>query len=288
MQLIRFVKAGRGEAPGKAIVLGEHFVVHGAPALAVPVQGRVVRVAASPEPGPWRCDPRATPWIEGMLRHLGLDPDAVRIEVDATLPVGAGLGSSAALAVALVRALGVEATPEVRRLAHELEKLAHGDPSGVDDTVAAYAAPVWFVRGAAPVPIDAAARLPLWVALTPAGPPTSEAVARVASWRAAAPGRFADIIASAQQIAEAGRVALATGDWAALGRLMSRAQAHLREVGVSTPLLDALCERAVREGAWGAKLTGSGLGGAMIALAPVGVDLDGPLSEAGASEVFRA
>ncbi|TNF24239.1 MAG: mevalonate kinase [Deltaproteobacteria bacterium] len=278
---------GVGVAPGKAILLGEHFVVHGAPALAVPVRGREVEVRVSPGPGEWRVQGNALAYVRTMVEHLGLDPDGLALTVGGTLPIGSGLGSSAALAVALVRALGVRDTEEVRRLAHGLERLAHGRPSGVDDAVAAYGRPVWF-EGGVVTPIEAPAALPLWIATTPPGPSTKVAVASVARWGEAHPERFGRLLDASRADTERGRELLAAGAWERLGALLDDAHVRLSEVGVSTPTLDAVCAAAREAGAWGAKLTGAGMGGAALVLAPNDLDLRAALVQAGAQEVFAA
>jgi len=278
---------GSGAAPGKAILLGEHFVVHGAPALAVPVRGRTVEVAVTPGPSPWRCPPEALEHVRRMVAPLGVDPDAIGLVVGGTLPIGSGLGSSAALAVALVRALGATEREEVRRLAHGLERLAHGRPSGVDDSVAAYGQPVWFEAGQV-TPVDAPESRPLWIATTPRGPSTRVAVEAVADWAEAHLRRFETLLDASRRDTEAARGLLADGAWAPLGRLLDRGHERLREVGVSTDTLDAVCAAARDAGAWGAKLTGAGMGGAALILAPKTLDLRAALVQAGAQEVFPA
>jgi len=274
-----------GRAPGKVILLGEHFVVHGAPALAVPVE-RHVKVTVLRQPGAWDVAEVAIPHLRAMLEHLGEDPEAVTLRVEATLPFGSGLGGSAALGVALVRALGHRDEERVRALAHELEKLAHGNPSGIDDTVSAYARPVWYVRGETPQPVEAPAGLPLWIGLTPSGASTREAVAGVGRLSREQPAFFANRLAEAKATVQAGLEALKVADWPELGRLMRHNHQLLVDVGVSTPLLDRLVDAAMQAGAFGAKLTGGGLGGAMIVLAPADAPIEATLMQHGAVDVI--
>lgn len=281
---------GVGRAPGKLILLGEHFVVHGAPALAVPLLSRSVRVEVIRAPDAWRVT-RGREHLERMLTTLGEDPTALSLAVESTLPLGAGLGSSAALAVALVRALRLAEPADhegVRALAHSLERLAHGNPSGIDDTVCTYARPVWFVRGSRPEPLDIpAARLPpLWVGVTGVGASTREAVAGVQRFKDADPARFEGLLGRARELAAAGRAALVAGERDALGAAMNANHALLQRVGVSCGPLDRLVEAAREAGAEGAKLTGGGLGGAMVAVAPPGLDLEPALQAAGAARVL--
>lgn len=276
-----------GRASGKVIVAGEHFVVHGAPALAVPLRSRQVEVRADRAPGPWQVPAAVEPHLRHMLAELGEDPSALSLSVHSDLPVGAGLGGSAAVAVALVRALAPALDDEtVRSRAHRLETLAHGSPSGVDGAVATYGAPVWLIRGHQPEILHAAPVPRLWVALSPERTATSVAIARVTAFSQANPSRFAAMIDEAVALVHACRDALVAAAWPALGRAMDANHALLAEVGVSTPGLDALVSAARQAGAMGAKLTGGGLGGAVIALADDGLDLGRVFDEAGAAEVI--
>ncbi len=274
-----------GRACGKVILLGEHFVVHGAPALAVPLTARQVELRLGRAPGAWDVPEAARPALSEMLRHEGVDPQAVTLALSTTLPLGAGLGGSAALAVALVRALGEDDPARVNARAHALERLAHGTPSGIDDTVVTWQRPVWFQRGQAPEPFEAPLP-PLWLAVVPREGTTRQAVASVARFAQASPDRFAQLAARAARLAHDGRRALLAADFAALGAAMADNQALLAEIGVSSPALDRLIAAATAAGA-ACKLTGAGLGGAVVALAPPEVDLQPVFEAAGAREVIR-
>jgi len=276
-----------GEACGKAILAGEHFVVYGAPALAVPVRGRRISVRVARAPGPWRCPPGARTHLEAMLDRLGLAPAGVTVEVAGDIPTGVGLGGSAALAVALVRALGVTEPAEVQRLAHDLESLAHGRPSGIDDATVAWERPVRLEHGAG-LRLLPAASPPLWVVVTPAGPSTREAIGRVASWRDAHRVRFDAMVAATRGLVDGAEAALVARDWAGLGRVMDASGELLDEVGAVTPAIARICRELRRHGAWGAKVTGAGFGGALLAIAPESVDVGGISRAAGAVEVMRA
>lgn len=272
-------------APGKVILAGEHFVVHGAPALAVPVS-RHVQVEVIRTPGEWRVADEAMASVRGMLRCLGEEPESLTVRIDATLPFGSGLGGSAALAVALVRATGEDDVERVRAQAHELEKLAHGMPSGIDDTVAAYNKPVRYVRGGAPEVVDVPDGLPLWIGLTPSGASTLEAVANVQRLSETRPEFFSALLGEAIELVDAAQISLRHGDWRRLGALMRRNHDLLVDIGVSTPLLNELVDAAMAAGAHGAKLTGGGLGGAMLALAPAELPMNEVLLAHGAVAVI--
>ncbi|MBL8783363.1 MAG: mevalonate kinase [Deltaproteobacteria bacterium] len=297
-------RGGHGRAIGKAIVVGEHFVVHGSPAIAVPVRGRHVEVVIGARTlATARRHPeseRARSAIVAMLDELGVPENAlseVALEVGGDLPLGAGLGGSAAVAAALGRALGVSAA-DLPDFVHRMERLAHGKPSGVDGAVVCAERAVWFqVTDEGPQMrwLDgedgraAAADLPLWIAIVPRMGSTKDAVARVGAFREAEPATFSRLAAAAREDALAARDALAAGDLADLatmGAIFDRAQARLETVGVSTPALAALVAAARAQGAYGAKLSGAGLGGAVLAVAPPGVDLGPALVAAGATDVI--
>ncbi len=276
-----------GRASGKVIVAGEHFVVHGAPALAVPLRSRQVEVRAARSPGPWDVPAAVAPHLRRMLAELGEDPAALSLSVRSDLPVGAGLGGSAAVAVALVRALDPALNDEsVRARAHGLETLAHGSPSGIDGAVATYGAPVWLIGGHQPEILRGAPLPCLWVALSPERTATSVAIAKVTAFSRANTSRFSVMLDRAAALARASRDALVAAHWPALGRAMDANHALLAEAGVSTAGLEALVSAARRAGALGAKLTGGGLGGAVIALAEDGLDLGRVFVDAGAAEVI--
>ncbi|MGM0575613.1 MAG: mevalonate kinase [Myxococcota bacterium] len=276
-----------GRAPGKVILVGEHFVVHGAPAIAVPLLARGVEVEVLREPGGWDVPDPVRPFVEEMAAALGEAVAALTVSVRSDLPMGAGLGGSAALATALARALHPEDDDEhIRRHAHELEKIAHGRPSGIDDAVTSFRRPVLFEPGGSPRVLEGAPTPPVWVGVTAERTSTKEAVAGVAARARKRPAWFAERMDRARDVARRAEEALLAGDWPALGAAMDDNHTLLREVGVSTDGLDALVASAREAGAWGAKLTGGGLGGAAIALAPPDLDLEKTWRSAGAVEVI--
>ncbi|MCC6623972.1 MAG: mevalonate kinase [Deltaproteobacteria bacterium] len=290
-------EGGVGRACGKAILLGEHFVVHGARAIAVPLLGRGVRVAIAPA-APLTSERRLAPVPEAlasalaaMLERLGHAADDVaRLSLDSTLPIAAGLGSSAAVAVALVRALGEQDPSRVRALAHDLEHLAHGKPSGIDDAVVSLERAILFQRAAAGpsiTPLDVRVP-PLWVALVPRTAPTRDAVSGVARMREADPIAFAARVAATDGLVAAALRALAAADDAGVGALMDEAHALLEQIGVVDARHRSIVEAARRAGALGAKTTGAGHGGAVLVLAPRTAALEPALMAAGATEVFFA
>lgn len=287
-----------GSAAGKAILLGEHAVVYGRPAVAVPLsdlratadvrpsgEGSGVLIHAEDLGRAYRLGERyaddtaealqAT--VRNAMAHLGLDPagEDLAIAVRSRIPVARGLGSGTAVATAIVRALARHygrdlPVDAVSDLVYRTEVILHGTPSGIDNTVVAHERPVWFRRGAEPVLLMLGAPLTLVIADTGVPANTREAVAAVRRLREADAGAIDGLFDAIGALAEEGRVALSKGDRARLGALMASNQEYLRALGVSTPALDRLVEAARDAGALGAKLSGGGRGGCAVALVAEG------------------
>lgn len=304
-------------APGKAILVGEHAVVYGQPAIAVPVEQVRARAIARAAPG------RAAGTIRIAAPAIGLDsllddllpdhplaaavhavlreleighPLAFDLRVTSTIPLAAGLGSGAAVSVAVIRAvaefLGRRlADEQVSRLAFEVEKLHHGTPSGIDNTVIAYARPVYFERGS-PVnrveTIPVACSFSLAIGDTGVPSPTSISVGDVRRGWQARPEHFERLFRAIGELVRRARQSIEGGDLEDLGECMDLDHALLVEMGVSSPELDRLVAAARLAGVLGAKLSGGGRGGNMIALAGEGkAGLIGQaLLDAGASRVI--
>ncbi|HMG25114.1 MAG TPA: mevalonate kinase [Kofleriaceae bacterium] len=270
---------------GKIILLGEHAVVYGYPALAAALD-RGVTVAPVPTPagGPLRFELRA--WnvaiaagddhpvarsLAAIADALGAGRPPVSLIGDAQIPPGAGLGSSAALAVAVARALlaYLKRPADAAALAQAAgasEALVHGRPSGVDVALAIAGGVGVFRRATGLAPLTGVP--PLRVLVGPSGAPRSTAamIDRVA---AATGGRADDArLRELGALTDAATAALLGADRGALGAAMNRAHDLLADLGVSTAQLDGLCAAARAAGASGAKLTGAGGGGAVIAVAP--------------------
>lgn len=294
-----------GRARGKAILVGEHFVVHGGPALAVPIAASIT-VTLGPEPG-WTGPELAQRGIPAMVSALGLGDSASRLggQVEGELPLGAGLGGSAALAAALLRALGVAEGLPLAEAIHRCEKVAHGRPSGLDGLTVAMERPVWLPGAEAPMDADGPlgrageaellaatgeGELPLMVAVVPREGTTRLAVAQVAAFRQANPDAFAALADETAKLAHEARRALSARDWPRLGRIFDAAHEPLATLGLVSARQDAVVTAARRHGALGAKLSGAGLGGAVVlchdGAAESVLDLEAVLRQAGAVQVF--
>ena len=259
-----------GSAAGKIILLGEHGVVYGRHALALPVPDAVHITLERADDLEHELPDE---YVTRLLDELGVEQRAWRIHVESRLPLGKGLGSSAAIAVATARAfdrklgLGLDDT-HINDVAFEVEKLAHGTPSGIDNTLATYAAPMLFSNkdGLRFDVIEPSGAAPVLVAWGDETGKTSELVAGVRERHEQA--GFDAIFDEMDRLSRDGARLLAAGDWEKLGALMNICHGLLNAIGVSTPGLERMVTLARQSGAVGAKLTGAGGGGSIVALCP--------------------
>jgi mevalonate kinase len=284
--LLFLVKAS---APGKIILFGEHAVVYTRPALAVPVtQVRVdVEVRDSPRAGIWidaadinlRAEltslPGDHPIASVILKLFNLldisKPPGLQVDISSTIPVASGLGSGAAVSVALARALSgyfdrVLTHEQVNDLAFEVEKLHHGTPSGIDNTVITYAKPVYFIKGQPIETFTVGGPFTIVIGDTGIPAPTKESVGDVRNLWLKDREKFEKIFDEIGQISLIARHSIENGEPKRLGELMDQNHELLQRLTVSAPELDHLVQTARNAGASGAKMSGGGRGGNMIAL----------------------
>ncbi len=278
-------------APAKLILCGEHAVVYGRPAIAVPLsdvrayaevasaaRGAGLRFHAPDLGEDWSADGQPehplSELARAVLARLGAPNDDLSITLRSDIPIASGLGSGAAIGTALVRALaarlGATLPPdEVAALVYASEQRYHGTPSGIDNTVVAYEQPIWFVRRApAPLiePLAIGAPLTLLVGDTGVRSATRLPVGAVRERWQADRARYEALFDQVGELVTQARTALAVGDAPLLGRLLDANQALLEQIGVSSPELERLVAAARTAGALGAKLSGAGWGGVMLAL----------------------
>lgn len=278
-----------GTACGKIILFGEHAVVYGRPALAIPLSQ--MRARASVEPGQAKGiviraqDLGREIWVEdtslddALVRITRLTLEALQIRGDleitvaSDIPLASGFGSGAAISTAIVRALAdyfgrTLSADEVSMLVYETEKLYHGTPSGIDNTVIAYEQAIHFVRrpnGDREItPFQVDRPFTLLIANTGIPSPTKITVADVRRGWEQDPMRYEKIFYAVGGIVREAQSALANGENERLGELMRRNQAELEAMGVSSPEIERLLEAGLGAGAKGGKLSGGGRGGNVI------------------------
>ncbi len=297
-------------APGKIILFGEHAVVYHRPAIAVPVtdvQARAV-ILANPlgQPGSVQIDapdiglsasltelPPDNPLassVLGVQEMLGLKAlPAFKLRITSTIPIAAGLGSGAAISAAIARAvsnfLGQPLSDsQVSEIAYRVDQYYHGTPSGIDNTVIAHNRPVYFVRGQPFQTLRVAQPFTLVIGNSGLSSPTGAVVSDLRARYEADPATYEPILNHIGAIADQARGVIEQGDPFDLGPLLIANHAFLHQLGVSCPELDRLVTAALAAGALGAKLSGGGRGGNMIALVEpeLAEDVSAALRAAGA------
>ena len=299
-------------APGKIILFGEHAVVYGRPALAVPVTQvhADVKVLDGSRPGIWIAAPDIN--VDAELNTFASDhPIAsvihnflflsrvssfpnLEIKIASTIPVASGLGSGAAVTVALARALSLHLhhsmnDEEVNAFAYEIEKLHHGTPSGIDNTVVTYAKPVYFIKGQPIETFKIGQPFSIVIGYTGISAPTKESVEDVRHLWRNDKSRWETMFDKVGEISFTARRAIEAGKSEMLGELMNENHALLQKMTVSSLELDKLVEAARNAGALGAKMSGGGRGGNMIALVEPerSEEVASALMSAGAKQTLR-
>jgi mevalonate kinase len=279
-------------APGKMILVGEHAVVYGRPAIAFPVTQVNARVVIEPDvkgtPGNVILD-AADISFQGNMSDLPPDKGFVRllkvfsnhfnisrlpackIIISSTIPIASGMGSGAAVSTAMVRALagftGQTITEqEISQLVFEVEKVYHGNPSGIDNTVIAFHKPIYFIKGSTPELIQVTQQLTFVLTDSGIQSNTKIAVDGVRNRWEQAKTEYERYFNEIDDIVRKVRFEIEHSPITKLGELMIKNHEILKKIKVSTPQLDELVETSLSAGALGAKLIGAGLGGSVAVL----------------------
>lgn len=285
-------------APGKIILVGEHFVVHGSSALVAAID-RGSTVHASPSDNsvlfsknlklkaelPDKVPHRLTPFAETLkatLIHLG-ETRGVKCEIESDIPVSAGLGSSAAGSVALVAAASSALghtlkAEEIVDLAMVSERIIHGNPSGIDPAVAAYGGVMLFKKGSPHRPVTLESPVDFIIGFSGVDRSTSSMISRFSEAKVFHPSTFRALVRSSSILAEVVASALVNGDLETVAAVLNFNHTVLSSLGVSSDVLNSLVEASLAAGCLGAKLTGGGGGGCIIALPKAG-EVDAVLEE---------
>lgn len=300
---------GEGIGFGKAILFNEHFVVYGIPAVVSAIGKYTVAKIESVNQSGWKLNDnrKATPKykedkidqqkdsIDRIIKKMGIDlsKNGVEITLEGNLYCASGIGASAASCVSLARALAQHysldiSDEEINDIAYEGEKGYHGTPSGIDNTASTFGGLIWFERGENNVMDKISIPNPIAVVIGNTGKVanTTAAVAGVRERKEKNPDRYKEIFDRAENIAYLAKNALQIEDYKELGKLMNENHKLLQQIEVSSRELDFLVKLSRDQGALGAKLTGGGLGGNMIALTP-GRELQDDIANAIEKEGFQ-
>jgi hydroxymethylglutaryl-CoA reductase len=295
---------------GKIILFGEHAVVYGKRAIAAPIPLAVHARVVDTDNGVWivmprwgmeqrlHADPKNRSAIEEIgaliLDKLGLGDRNMRIEVYSEIPRAMGLGGSAAVAVAIIRALDLHyelklSDEDVNRYAYLAEQVAHGTPSGIDNTVATYGRPIIYRAGSPPQIEELYFEKPIRfvIGITGSESLTAKTVARVRTAREKNRPVIDRVFKGIDALTGQALAALKKHDLEQLGDLMNVCHGLLNSLQVSSWELEELIQIARENGALGAKLTGGGGGGSMIALVPENAERVIQAMNAGGYQAFE-
>jgi len=300
---------GQGIGFGKAILFNEHFVVYGIPSIVSAIGKYTVAKVEPYDKKELKLEDlrEATPnykedkleqqkvSLKRIFKKMNIDvsKNGLKITLDGNLYCASGIGASAASCVAIARALSDYfnfnlSDDEINDIAYEGEMGYHGTPSGVDNTASTYGGLIWFQKGDTNVIERIPISNPIEIVIGNTGKvaDTAAAVAGVGGRKEKNPEKYQEIFDRAENITYLAKQALQEGDYREVGKLMNENHKLLQQIEVSSRELDFLVSIARDQGALGAKLTGGGLGGNMIALTP-GRDLQEEVANAIEKEGFQ-
>ena len=262
-------EVGVGQAHSKIILIGEHAVVYGYPAISLPLLEVKVTCRVVPAATPWRLfeEDTLSMAVYASLEYLNIKEACIRCQINSAIPEKRGMGSSAAISIAAIRAVfdyfEAELPYDVLEiLVNRAEMIAHMNPSGLDAKTCLSDQPIRFIKnvGFEELTVDLSAYLV--IADTGVYGHTREAIQVVESkGKEALPFLYA-----LGELTQQAEEAIKARDAMMLGEILTKAHGNLKEIGVSSLEADALVETALEHGALGAKMSGGGLGGCIIAL----------------------
>ena len=263
-------KIGVGKAHSKIILIGEHAVVYGYPAISLPLLEVEVTCRVLPAETPWRLfeEDTLSMAVYASLEYLTIKDACIRCQIESAIPEKRGMGSSAAISIAAIRAVfdyyDAQLSQETLEiLVNRAEMIAHMSPSGLDAKTCLSGHPIRFIKNLGFTELEMDLSTYLVIADTGVYGHTREAIQVVQSkGKDALP--YLQTLGDLTQEAED---AINHKDAEKLGEILSQAHENLKEIGVSSQEADSLVETAIHHGALGAKMSGGGLGGCIIALA---------------------
>ncbi|MBA7504591.1 Galactokinase [subsurface metagenome] len=284
---------GFGKGYGKTILFGEHFVLYGFSAIASALGSSTTANVKIIEGKGWIVDDQrpetpgykikkfdeAQKSIKNVLEYLKIDTDSQKLEITfaGDLIAASGVGASAAQCTSLARALNDSFNlnlddEKINEAAYEGEKAYHGTPSGIDNTASTYGGLIWFVKNLSGGKntmdlLQSPIRIPLIIANSGITASTAEVVADVRRLKHENPNKFEKIFKEYKEIADKAKIALLEGNIISIGNLMNQNHKLLQAITVSGEINDKLVQIALKNGAIGAKMTGTGRGGLVIAIA---------------------
>ncbi len=302
---------GTGYGFGKVILFNEHFVVYGIPSIVSGIGAKTEalverRVGSGvelkderPETKGYKAEKlsQQKESLDRMLKIMNIDAErkAFKITLGGDLIAASGVGASAASCAAIARAFSDElglgySDEKVNEVAFEGEKGYHGNPSGIDNTAATFGGLIWYKRdGSSQLMERMRLRRPVEIVMGNTGivADTKAVVGGVRARRDKEPERYDRLFKDAEKLVHDARKQIEEFNLERLGDQMNENHVHLQQIGVSCPELDALVDLARASGAIGAKMTGTGKGGYMVALAP-GKDLQERVANAIERKGFQA
>ena len=262
-------EVGVGQAHSKIILIGEHAVVYGYPAISLPLLEVEVTCRVVPATTPWRLfeEDTLSMAVYASLEYLNIKDAYIRCQIDSAIPEKRGMGSSAAISIAAIRAVfdyfEAELPHDVLEiLVNRAEMIAHMNPSGLDAKTCLSDQPIRFIKNVGFEELAMDLSVYLVIADTGVYGHTREAIQVVESkGKEALPFLYA-----LGELTQQAEEAIKARDAVMLGEILTKAHGNLKEIGVSSLEADALVETALQHGALGAKMSGGGLGGCIIAL----------------------